>query len=325
MNKLIQETIDQALTVPVENFVNRQGKRIRSSLLQLSYDMAGGTGELPTAVAESIEWLHAGSLVIDDVQDDSLWRRGQPTMHRVLGIPLAINAGNWMYFRALECLAQAEIPPAQRGELVSAMITASRRCHEGQALDLAAQIDQIPADQWADVALEISTLKTGVLVELAMKLGCVSASATPKLTNAISAFGIQIGIALQMRNDLDELKTARSDSKNHSQVGRSDDLRHGRVTWPWVWYAQLAGQSACRKLTAALGQTPQQSAVCDVAQELFERTFQHGNGLIQSLISEQTRLLGEYVVDEALLTKVRSRLRSIEQAGITTTIPSGVL
>lgn len=325
MNKLIQETIDQALRAPVENFVNRQGKRIRSSLLQLSYDMAGGTGELPTAVSESIEWLHAGSLVIDDVQDDSLWRRGQPTMHRVLGIPLAINAGNWMYFRALECLAQADIPAAQREALVSTMITASRCCHEGQALDLAVRVDQIPVADWADAALEISTRKTGVLVELAMKLGCLSASATPKLTSAISAFGIQIGIALQMRNDLDELKTAWSDSRKHSQVRRSDDLRHGRVTWPWVWYAQLSGESACHKLTEVLSQSPQQTALCQVAQVLFERTFQHGDRLIQALISEQTRLLGEYVVDENLLTKVRSRLRSIEQTGLTTTIPSGVL
>jgi len=251
MKPLVNQLLGSALHQPVLGFKNRQGKRIRSSMVQISFEMAGGSGLVSDAIAESIECLHAGSLVIDDVQDESQCRRGEPTLYQVIGVPLAINAGNWMYFRALELLATAPLPAHQQTRLVEAMVTAGRRCHEGQALDLYARVDRLPAPHWHDTVDAISTLKTGVLVELAVAMGCIAAGASHVLQSAMTAFGCQIGIALQMRNDLEELNSI-AHQHNETDCIRDDDLRHARVTWPWAWAFELAGEAGCSVLARRL-------------------------------------------------------------------------
>lgn len=310
MSRLVNQMIGSALQQPVLEFRSRQGKRIRGSIVQIGFEMAGGSGNVSDAIAESIECLHAGSLVIDDVQDDSLSRRGEPTLHQKIGVPLAINAGNWMYFRALELLTTAPLPALQRSRLIDAMVTAGRRCHEGQALDLYARIDQLPAANWNETVDAISTLKTGVLVELAISLGCIAADAPAVLHSAMSHFGCQIGVALQMRNDLEELRSI-ADGRSDTGSGRDDDLRHGRVTWPWAWALELAGEKRCRLLTRRLADSTEERQ--SIAEELLSISQSYGDHVIARLIREQVRLLGEHVVDRRILDRMRECLQPIEQ------------
>ena len=310
MNAIVNQLLESALHQPAHEFKRRQGKRIRGSMVQIGFEMAGGKGQVSEAIAESIECLHAGSLVIDDVQDESLCRRGEPTLHQVIGVPLAINAGNWMYFRALELLTTASLPPDQRARLVEAMVTAGRRCHEGQALDLHARVDRLPAVHWHEAVQAISTLKTGVLVELAVTMGCIAAEASTVLQSAMASFGCQIGVALQMRNDLDELISIARNETDHGCV-RDDDLRHARVTWPWAWAMELAGDSRCHLLTRRLNTSSQERQL--VASELLSISQVHGDQVIADLIRDQVRLLGEHIVDGRLLERMRECLKPIEQ------------
>ena len=175
--------------------------------------------------------LHAGSLVIDDFEDDSLTRRGQPALHRVIGPARAVNAGNWMYFRALELAAAALENSARSAVLVGRFITVARQCHEGQAIDLATRIDEVTPWQAQVTALAISRWKTGRLASLAAWCGAHAAGGDPQTLKAVAAFGCRVGICLQMKNDLDELRELLSGSD------RCDYLRNRRVTWPWAWAA----------------------------------------------------------------------------------------
>ena len=313
MSPLVNQLVDTALHQPVHDFKRRQGKRIRGSMVQIGYEMGGGHGLVSETIGESIECLHAGSLVIDDVQDDSQCRRGEPTLHKAIGVPLAINAGNWMYFRALELLTTASLPSHQRTRLVEAMVTAGRRCHEGQALDLHARVDQLAAADWRDTAEAISTLKTGVLVELAVTMGCIAAGATNVLQSAMASFGCQIGVALQMRNDLEELNCIASGQSDAGCV-RDDDLRHARVTWPWAWAFELAGETRCRMFTRRLNKSNLERQL--VARELLAIAQAHGDRVIAGLICNQVRLLGEHIVDHRLLQQMRECLQPIERAGV---------
>jgi geranylgeranyl diphosphate synthase type I len=207
------------------------GKRFRASLLRWAYHLAGGTGDAPAALIDAVEMLHAGSLVIDDFEDDSLTRRGQPALHRVIGPARAVNAGNWMYFRALELAAGVYGPSGRSAALLTRFIEVARRCHEGQSIDLATRVDEVTPRQAQATALVISRWKTGRLVSLAAWCGAHAASGDSQVLRAVAAFGCRVGICLQMRNDLDEL-LALADGGD-----RSDDLRNRRVTWPWAWAA----------------------------------------------------------------------------------------
>jgi geranylgeranyl pyrophosphate synthase len=313
MNPYVKELLDRSLFEPVRDFKCRQGKRIRSSLLQISYEMAGGTGNVPASVSDAIESLHAGSLVIDDVQDDSRSRRGHATMHHSIGVPLAINAGNWMYFQALECLSNSPLPAEIRSRLIEAMIHTARRCHEGQAIDIHARVDEVPVEHWEATASAISLMKTGSLVELAVRMGCLAANAPDRLLSVLPALGRRIGIALQMRNDLDELASIaqwRPGDQNDDTI-RDDDLRNARMTWPWVWASQRTDHARCREWALRLVRSPEDRR--QVARELFERIGQYGDHLIATLISEQLQLMAEHVIDQRLLDGVAQILHTIER------------
>ncbi len=313
MSDYVDELLNRSLLDPVDRFAARRGKRIRFGLMQTSYQLAGGTS-FPAALGEAVEWLHAGSLVIDDIQDDSSERRGRPTMHRHLGVPLAINAGNWMYFRALECLTDAPLPPLTRSALVEAMVTAGRNCHEGQALDLAVTVDQTPPEHWPEIVQRISELKTGTLVELAATTGAIAARGPAGLIRSLAQFGMGIGTALQMRNDLDELAAV---------ADRDDDLRGRRLTWPWAWAVQVHGEPAVRPLqdhlvdavSPARSDQPQQLHA--LAAQLLSLIGDYGDRQIAELVDRSIRVLAEHVIDQdgiSRLTGLLSPIASSETA-----------
>ena len=89
---------ENALHRPLAEFLARPSKEFRARLVQWGYVLGGGVGIAPVELALSVEALHAGSLVVDDIQDGSQERRGAPALHLQHGVARALNAGNWLYF-----------------------------------------------------------------------------------------------------------------------------------------------------------------------------------------------------------------------------------
>jgi len=241
------------------------GKRFRAALVQWAYTFAGGSGRAPEEIIDAVEMLHAGALVIDDFEDDSQTRRGQPALHRVIGSARAVNAGNWMYFRALELAGAAYAHPGKSATLLTRLVEVARQCHEGQAIDLSTRVDEVTPRQAQATAVAISRWKTGRLVSLAAWCGAHAADGDPQILRAVAGFGCRVGICLQMRNDLDEL-TALVEGAD-----RCDDLRNRRVTWPWAWAAiEFSEQQFCH-LQRRLRQLPRHPAgFRPFARELLE-------------------------------------------------------
>jgi geranylgeranyl pyrophosphate synthase len=258
----------KALQLAPDLYPGVGGKRLRATLLERAYAFAGGRTAAPTLVVDAVEMLHAGSLVIDDFEDDSLTRRGQPALHRVIGPARAVNAGNWMYFRALELAAAALDDPARSAMLLGRFIAVARQCHEGQAIDLATRVDEVTPRQAQVTALAISRWKTGRLASLAAWCGAKAAAGDPQTLQAVAAFGCRMGICLQMKNDVDELCELLDGSD------RCDDLRNRRVTWPWAW---AASELSARQFTAwqrRLRQSDEQRATFrPLAKDLLEATY----------------------------------------------------
>ncbi len=223
---------ESALAGPVRDFLSRPGKRFRARLVELSWDLAGRADRPPAALPLVVELLHAGSLIVDDIQDGSRQRRGRAALHHVIGVPLALNAGNWLYFWPLSLIPTLGLPAATELELHRRTADTLRLCHEGQALDLAARVGELHPSEIRAVALTISGRKTGSLMALAATLGAVAGGADADTVNALAAFGRRLGVGLQMQNDLSGLTGAAGPLKH------PEDLLHGRVTWPWAWAAE---------------------------------------------------------------------------------------
>lgn len=224
----------RALIGPAEMFLSRPGKRLRTMLVETAWQLAGNAtaNEFPERLALIVELLHAGSLIIDDVQDGSELRRGAPALHHAVGVPLAINTGSWMYFWALAEIRELGLPPAQELAAHRAAATTLVRCHQGQALDLATTITDLAIHDVARVVDAVTRLKTGELCKLAAQLGALAAGAAPPVTQALARLGENVGIALQMLDDLGSLASPSRRDKAR------EDLRGARPTWPWAWLAE---------------------------------------------------------------------------------------
>jgi len=218
-----------ALEAPISGFLARPGKAFRADLVSRSFELAGGEGPCPPLLSVIVELLHAGSLIIDDIEDGSSSRRGGPALHHSHGLPLALNAGNWMYFWALGLIEQAGASPELELTLHRWAHRTMLRCHHGQALDLTVDVYQLRPSEVPGVVQAAAELKTGALMELAAVLGAVAAGAAPALVNELAGFGRALGVTLQMLDDVGGLVSERLCHKGH------EDLCLGRPTWPWAW------------------------------------------------------------------------------------------
>ncbi len=238
------EIWNRALRTPVSDFVERPSKALRAGLVARCFELAGGRGACPDELKAIVEILHAGSLIIDDIEDASSSRRGRPALHAMHGLPVALNAGNWMYFWALGLVGELPVGERVQLSLYRWVLRTLLRCHHGQGLDLTANVYQLPQRDVPQVVLATAELKTGALMELSAVLGALGAEASPELSNEFARFGREMGVALQMLDDVGGLVSEKRCHKGH------EDLLLGRPTWPWAWLCSELPAARYTELTA---------------------------------------------------------------------------
>lgn len=243
-----REVWEAALLGPARELLSRPGKGFRDALVRLCWRMGGGPSELPPALPLLVEIIHAGSLIIDDVEDDSSVRRGGACLHRLYGVPMAINVGNWLYFWALDLVDGMGLPGGVASDLRRALTQGMFRCHFGQALDLSQPVGRIRQQEMPAIVAATTDLKTGALMELAARVGAVAAQAAPRTTEALAHFGRRLGCGLQMLDDLGNVAAVASGDAAPSK--RHEDLRLGRPTWPWAWAAEALDEISFAALQA---------------------------------------------------------------------------
>jgi geranylgeranyl pyrophosphate synthase len=220
-----------------------------------------------------------------------------------------LNAGNFLYFWALELLSRLGLPPITELALHRAFSRTLLACHQGQALDLSVNITTLEqADVLATVSA-VTRLKTSKLCELAAHMGAIAAGAPQTKAQAIAEFGRELGAALQMLDDLGGIVSERRIAKGH------EDLRHARPTWPWAWAAQILEPRAYSKiqklgqLVSSVREPPEQlTAALRAAVGRHGRTEAHTR-----LVSAMTRL-AEAVPEPRILSELEHELTRLEKS-----------
>ncbi|MGH8047384.1 MAG: polyprenyl synthetase family protein [Chthoniobacterales bacterium] len=223
------------------------GKRMRPVLCLAAAEACGGKWENAIPAACAVECIHTYSLVHDDLpcMDDDDLRRGRATSHKVFGEGIAVLAGDALLTQAFEILAQAK--PAKRHS-AAAMI------HE---LAVAAGSLKLVAGQVADLEGEgrkatraqlrfIHECKTAAMIEVSLRLGAMSANATPRQLQALTDFGRNLGLAFQVIDDI--LDVTQTSEKLGKSAGK--DVAAEKATYPAVIGLEASRQEA-RRLTAA--------------------------------------------------------------------------
>ena len=296
------------LYAPLREFLGRSGKLLRARLVAHGWRLAGGCGEAPPTLCLLPEILHSASLIVDDIQDGAVLRRGGPALHRVIGPERALNAANWLYFWPYRLLDELRLPAARRRACADLITATLLDCHRGQALDLGVQVWALAQDELPALVAEQSRLKTGRLTALCVGLGALAAGARPRRLDTLQRFGEQVGVALQMLDDL----TAVLLPARHDKAG--EDLAAGRPTFAWVLAAQQCSAFAYRALQqqarAVAGGTDWQPLRASLAEACGDDALDHP----RAALAAAGALLGGGALPAAAVQEVLTDLERLERA-----------
>lgn len=227
------------------------GKRLRPVLCLAACEAVGGQAEsaLPTACA--IEFIHAFSLIHDDLPalDNDDYRRGKPTNHKVFGEAMAVLAGDLLIALAFETITgrTRDVPAATVLEVARrvASATGAGGMVVGQVADMISEGKRVDMD-----TLDfIHKNKTGALIEASVVSGGMLGGGAPEQIKALSVFGQKIGLAFQITDDILDIV---GDQK---QLGKpvGSDLRNEKTTYPSLYGLDKSKKLAFQAANEAVG------------------------------------------------------------------------
>jgi geranylgeranyl diphosphate synthase type I len=298
----------QALYTPLHDFLSRPGKEFRGELLAQSWHLSGRKDPPPPELALVVEALHAGSLVIDDIEDESTERRGRPALHRVYGTATALNAGNWLYFWPFRLLESAPLAPEIRAAAHRLVTRVLLECHYGQSLDLSVRLADLEVAEIPGVVRAITELKTGSLVGLAAGLGALASGADERFVGAATRFGRELGTALQM---LDDLSGVMTEKRRHKGI---EDVALGRPTWPWAWLATTMERDAFAELQQMSRAVHEGHAPEPLARELGRLVAPQGKRRVHAHVEHAFARLSSAVTHPPALSALRLELERLERS-----------
>lgn len=184
---------------PIDYTLRLGGKRIRPTLLLAANAMFGGKMSVARDAALGIETFHNFTLLHDDLMDRSPLRRGQPTVYTKWGDNTAILSGDTMFALAWRYFLRQPSPRLQ--EILQCFNETAIEVCEGQQKDMNFEnmtLNEVSIDSYMDMIRQ----KTAVLLAGALKIGALYAGASQDDVRAIYDFGIHLGLAFQIQDDL---------------------------------------------------------------------------------------------------------------------------
>ena len=237
-----------------EYIIESGGKRLRPALLVLSARACGYTGRDHFTLAAVIEMIHTATLLHDDVVDESSLRRGHATANAMFGNAASVLVGDFLYSRAFQLMVG--LGSMRVLEIVS---DATNVIAEGEVMQL---INSGDADLDEACYLGVIQRKTAKLFEAAAQLGAVLAGATPEREAALARYGMHLGTAFQLVDDVLDY------SGELTAIGKNlgDDLAEGKMTLPLIRALAVANPQDAALIRGAItgGRLTEFAPVVDV-------------------------------------------------------------
>ncbi len=224
------------------------GKRLRPILCLAAAEACGGDAEAAMPAACALELMHTYSLVHDDLpaMDDDDLRRGRPTCHKVYGEGMAVLCGDALLTESFLLLARMR--PMRRysvADYVSelALTGSSRKLIGGQVMDLEGEGKDLTKKR----LVLIHEAKTAALLVCSLRLGAMSADATPRKLQALTDFAYNLGLAFQVIDDI--LDVTQSTEKLGKTAGKDEAV--SKATYPSIVGLAASRRAAVRYTRAA--------------------------------------------------------------------------
>ena len=264
----------EMINIMSDHIISSGGKRLRPITLLLSaYSV---NNQLESAIIDSsvvVEFIHAATLLHDDVVDMSDIRHNIDTAHTIWGNKGAVLVGDFLYSRAFEIIVEINSPLVYETLAHTTNIIA-----QGEVMQLM-NIGNINISE--NLYMDIIFRKTSILFQASMKIGAILNNGTDKEIQSLAAFGLHFGNAYQMRNDyLDYFGNSESTGKNIIE-----DLIEGKATLPIIHAMQNASEADKKIIKNSFKQADQ--SVADIIINILRKY--KADIFMDNKIEEQTQ------------------------------------
>lgn len=186
----------EGLYEPIEYVLSMGGKRLRPTLLLMTYGLYKDDINHATPAAVGIETYHNHTLLHDDLMDHADMRRGKPTVHKKWNDNTAVLSGDTMLIMAFRHIMQCQCQ--HQAEALDLFARTAQEICEGQQYDVNFETR---TDVTEDEYIEMIRLKTSVLLACATKMGALLAGALEADTEVLYRFAERVGLAFQLQDD----------------------------------------------------------------------------------------------------------------------------
>ena len=277
---------DGLLSQALGYIVRRSGKRMRPILLLLVAKNYGVPTDASYHAAVGMEMLHTASLVHDDVVDDSGERRGQASVNAIYDNKISVLVGDYLLSTSLLSVAlTGEI------EIVKKVAQLGQTLVSGEILQLSNTQSNAFSEE---VYYDIIHRKTATLFEACCSLGALSVGATPQQVEQAQAFGSDIGMIFQIRDDIFDYYPA-------ADIGKptGNDMAEGKLTLPLLYALNNNDDDSIRQLArkaksgaatadeiAALVSYAKEHGGIDYAEQRMDHYRRHAQQYIDTCVTD---------------------------------------
>jgi octaprenyl-diphosphate synthase len=189
--RLAEEMPSSGLGEVIRYVLSAPGKRVRPLLLLFSAQAFGAEAGRAMKAALAVELVHAASLIHDDILDGGVERRGTKSTMARFGAEPALLAGDYLISRSIELISGYPQP------VIAAFAHSCMSMSEGEMLD-------ISQSRSLESYSKCISMKTASLFAASSKIGCLIASSSPEDAAKLESFGLHLGLAYQVLDDLEE-------------------------------------------------------------------------------------------------------------------------
>lgn len=216
------------------------GKRLRPLLMVLCARLCGYPGNQAVRFSTIFEYLHAATLLHDDLVDGADMRRGRPVANQFWDNPTAVLTGDFLLARGLSIAADTGLC-----EVIQVIARITENMSQGEIRQLEKKGDlALTEEQY----LEVIRCKTAVLFQGACRTGALLARADADALQALTDFGYHLGLAFQMNDDLLDY------TQDLPSLGKraGADLREGKLTLPLIHALSRAPERDRKRMVTTL-------------------------------------------------------------------------
>lgn len=302
------ETLNKTIAEPLWNFLDRGGKRWRPSLFLLVVEALGRDPNEFLEFAIIPEVIHNATIIADDIEDNSEFRRGKPCTHRLFGLDVAVNVANAMYYLPLLTLLKNRdrLSAEKLSKVYHVYVQEMVNLSFGQAMDIAwhkglADADKVTESQY----MQMCAYKTGALARMAVKMAAILCDAREDMIERLEKFAEAIGVAFQIQDDvLDLVEGDFAERKG----GRGQDITEGKRSLVVIHTLEIAKPTDKKRLLEILNMHTTNQKLKDEAIHIMEKydSINYAKQFAQRLISESWEAVDKLLPPSGAKEKLRA-------------------